>query len=188
MKQQQPISFYLDPVIWGDFQQPEPLTVLRALTSMQLPPRTVSFIMKGVKQSPHAAQHSTHTQVVRSDALRVTNDKHQSGRRRALAHSFSLSHLVTSTPPPPSFCHHSAMQHGVYRLYKLSPLDHITANMIAPAQFVTLGLAGTSSPRACRSLIFSRHYWVICTGISDSVHLVASVRSAWTRRQGTEGE
>lgn len=101
MKQQQPISFYLDPVIWGDFQQPEPLTVLRALTSMQLPPRTVSFIMKGVKQSPHAAQHSTHTQVVRSDALRVTNDKHQSGRRRALAHSFSLSHLVTSTPPPP---------------------------------------------------------------------------------------
>lgn len=102
MKQQQPISFYLDPVIWGDFQQPEPLTVLRALTSMQLPPRTVSFIMKGVKQSPHAAQHSTHTQVVRSDALRVTNDKHQSGRRRALAHSFSLSHLVTSTPPPHS--------------------------------------------------------------------------------------
>lgn len=55
MKQQQPISFYLDPVIWRDFHQPEPLTALRALTSMQLPPRTVSFIMKGVKQSPHTA-------------------------------------------------------------------------------------------------------------------------------------
>ncbi len=61
MKQQQPISFYLDPVIWGDFQQPELLTALRALTSMQLPPRTVSFIMKGAKQSPPRSMAHTHT-------------------------------------------------------------------------------------------------------------------------------
>lgn len=60
MKWQQPISFCLDPVIWRDFQQPEHLTALRALTSMQLPPRTVSFIMKGVKQSPHTQHTQTH--------------------------------------------------------------------------------------------------------------------------------
>lgn len=61
---EKPISFCLDPVIWRDFQQPEHLTALRALTSMQLPPRTVAFIMKGVKQSPHTARHTnTHSEV-----------------------------------------------------------------------------------------------------------------------------
>lgn len=75
MKQQQPISFYLGPVIWGDFQQPEPLTALRALTSMQLPPRTVSFIMKGVKQSPPRSTARTHSHAHKHRGLSSQGDK-----------------------------------------------------------------------------------------------------------------
>lgn len=105
MKQQQPLPIYLDPVIRGDFQQLEPLTELRALTSMQLPPRTMSFIMKGVKQSPHTARLThTHTHTrVRSDALRVTNDKYQLGEEERWPTHFSFFSSLLKSP-----CHLSA--------------------------------------------------------------------------------
>lgn len=49
----------LDSVIWRDFQQPERSTTLGVLTSMQLPHRTVSFIMKGLEQA--STQQDTRT-------------------------------------------------------------------------------------------------------------------------------
>lgn len=73
------------------------------------------------------------------------------------------------------------MQRGVYKLYKLSPRVNIRANMIAQVECVTLGLALASSTEPAGAdflLFFSMHYyWVICTGISDSVHLLASMGS-----------
>lgn len=50
--------------------------------------------MKRVQQAP--TQHDTQTHTLRSDVLRVTSAKHQSGRRRALAHTLSFSLPVTS--------------------------------------------------------------------------------------------
>lgn len=112
MKQQQPISFYLDPVIWGDFQQPEPLTALRALTSMQLPPRTMSFIMKGVRQSPHAARHThTHTH---SEVRCSQGDKSQASVKEkksvgSLIFLKSPCHFRRPPPPPPSLLSYSVI-------------------------------------------------------------------------------
>lgn len=68
----------LDSVIWRDFQQPEHSTAAGALTSMQLPHRTVSFIMKGLKQAP--TQQDIHTRAHTQSELRVASDKQQSGR------------------------------------------------------------------------------------------------------------
>ncbi len=99
MKQQRPISFYLDPVIWGDFQQPEPLTALRALTSMQLPPRTMSFIMKGVRQSPHAARHT----YIHSEVRCSQGDKSQTSvkeKKSVGQRSFSLKVTLSLQTPP----------------------------------------------------------------------------------------
>lgn len=145
MKWRQPISFCLDPVIWMDFQQPEHLTLLRALTSMQLPPRTVIYNERSQAKPPHSMTH-IHTQTVRSDALRVTNDKHQLGEKKKFAHTFSFSHLVTSDPPtpstfsPPLLPPLSDAAWGLScQLSKRSPRVNITANTIAQVECVTLG-------------------------------------------------
>lgn len=48
-------------VLGRDFQQPEHSAAPGALTSMQLPHRTVSFIMKGLKQAPpHSMRMRAH--------------------------------------------------------------------------------------------------------------------------------
>lgn len=101
IKQQQPISLYLDPVIWEGFQQlfdgAESLDVNAAASqdcviynerSQAKPPHSVIM--------PHTHTH-THRHRVRSVPLKMTNDKHQAGRAGALlASSLSSSHLVAS--------------------------------------------------------------------------------------------
>lgn len=52
---------------------------------------------------------------------------------------------------------------------------------------VTFGLAVTSSPEPAGA-DFSKHYWVICIGISDSVHLLASMCAACIQSPGKEAE
>lgn len=50
---------------------------------MQLSHRTVSFIIKGLKQAPTQQDTHTHMHTVSSDVLMVTSDKQQSGRSGA---------------------------------------------------------------------------------------------------------
>lgn len=98
---EKPISFCLDPVIWRDFQQPEHLTVLRALTSMQLPPRTVSFIMKGVKQSPHTARHTnTHSEVRCSQGDKWQTSVVEKKKKKSIGPHIFLQSPCHYSPPP----------------------------------------------------------------------------------------
>lgn len=200
MKQQQPLPIYLDPVIRGDFQQLEPLTELRALTSMQLPPRTMSFIMKGVKQSPHTAR-LTHTHTHTSEVRRSQGDKWQIsvGRRGTLAHSFFFfffpPQVTLSSQRSLLLLFYSVVfYHGVYKLYKLffspphtPPLNNIqahTKNAQASVWF-TLGSAVTSSSEPLQDLIFPGTTGSCVLGFSDSVHLLASMWSVciqWRRK------
>lgn len=202
MKQQQPISFYLDPVIWEGWggvgvQQLEPLTELRALTSMQLPPRTVSFIMKGVKQSPHTAhtvQAHTHTHTVRSHVPRVTNDKHQSGRRGTLAHSFFLKSPCRFSPPPPPLhhllvCTLSGMRPELVRTFNITYGDPSSTERVCdswlgcthPAQSLLQDLIFFFFPPP----LLPGTTGSCVLGFSDSVHLPASMWSECIRRRGS---
>lgn len=83
MKQQQPISFYLDPVIWGGF-------------SSGWAPDSAERPDVNAAASQHCVIYNERSQAKppRSEVRRFQGDKHQSGRRGAPAHLFSLSHLV----------------------------------------------------------------------------------------------
>lgn len=95
--------------------------------------------------------------------------------------------LSLQTPPSPFFCHLSAMQRGVYKLYKLSPRVNIRANMIAQVECVTLGLALASSTEPAGADFF----FFPCTTTGSSVlgFLTLSICwPAWVQKQGTGAE
>lgn len=87
-----------DSLIRRDFQQPERSATPGVLTSMQLPHRTVSFIMKGLERAPTQQDTRVHAHArphrVRSDVLRVTSDEQQPGRSRAAEHFPSVTSCV----------------------------------------------------------------------------------------------